>query len=172
MCGKTSKPCRLSNNIPMIETPHILQTSAQPIAFIPVSVTWQEMRNTMGPGIAELLATVQAQGITPAGEIFTHHLRRPTDTLEFEISVPVSRPITPAGRVQPGEWPALKMARTVYQGPYEGLADAWPAFFEWLEKNGHQTTDELWESYTVGPHSNPDPAAWRTTLSRKLLDQE
>jgi len=156
----------------MIETPQIIQTIARPIAFIPVTVTWREMPATMGPGIAELLSTVRAQGIAPAGEIYTHHLRRPTETFDFEICVPVSQPITAAGRVQPGEWTAFKMASTVYHGPYEGLADAWPEFFEWIEKNGHQTTDELWESYTVGPHSSPDPTTWRTGLSRRLVNQE
>jgi len=153
----------------MIETPQIIQTAARPTAIIHATVSWQEMPATMGPGIAELLAAIHAQGIAPAGEIFTHHLRRPTDTFDFEISVPVATPIIPAGRVQPGEWPALKMARTVYHGPYEGLADAWPEFMDWIKANGHQTTDELWESYTVGPHSNPNPAAWRTELSMTLI---
>jgi effector-binding domain-containing protein len=154
----------------MLETPQIVETSAFPIAFIPMTVSWQEMPKVMGPGIAELLAEITSQGAKPVGEIFTHHLRRPTDTFEFEISVPVDRPIKAEGRVQPGEYPATRMARTVYQGPYEGLADAWPEFFDWIEKNGHTTTEEMWESYTVGPHSNPNPSTWRTELSRRLAD--
>ena len=154
----------------MLETPQIVQTDARPIAFIPITASWQEMPKVMGPGIAELLAEITSQGAKPVGEIFTHHLRRPTDTFEFEISVPVDRPIQADGRVQPGEYPAAKMARTVYQGPYEGLADAWPEFLDWIEKNNHTTTEELWESYTVGPHSTPDPAAWRTELSRRVVE--
>ncbi len=154
----------------MLETPQVVQTTAHPIAYIPVTATWQEMPQVMGPGIAELLAEITAQGVKPVGEIFTHHLRRPADTFEFEISVPVSAPIKACGRVQPGEYPAVKMARTVYQGPYEGLGDAWPEFSEWIEKNGHATSEELWEAYTVGPHSNPDPAAWRTELSQQIVN--
>ena len=127
------------------------------------------MPKVMGPGIAELLAEITSQGGKPAGEIFTRHLRRPTDTFEFEISVPVAAPIRAGGRVQPGEYPAVKMARTVYHGPYEGLADAWPAFFAWIEENGHTPSEELWEAYTVGPHSNPNPSDWRTELSQRIV---
>jgi effector-binding domain-containing protein len=153
----------------MLETPQIIQTSARPTAIIPVIVSWEEMTVTMGPGIAELLAAITAQGIAPAGEIFTRHLRRPTESFDLEISVPVATPVTAVGRVRPSEWPALKMARTVYHGPYEGLGDAWPEFMDWIEKNGHTTTEELWESYTVGPRSNPDPNSWRTELSRAIV---
>lgn len=153
----------------MIETPQIVETTALPLAIIPIVASWQDMPKVMGPGIAELLAAITAQGIKPAGEIFTHHLRRPTETFDFEISVPVSTPIAAAGRVQPGEWPAMKMARTVYHGAYEGLGDAWPEFMDWIAAKGHTTTDELWECYTVGPHSTPDPSAWRTELSRRIV---
>lgn len=154
----------------MLETPQVVQTNAQPLALIPITASWEDMPKVMGPGIAELLAEITSQGIKPVGEIFTHHLRRPTDTFEFEICVAVERPINPFGRVQPGEYPAAKMARTVYQGPYEGLADAWPEFLDWIEKNSITTSEELWEAYIVGPHSNPDPVAWRTELSRRIAD--
>lgn len=154
----------------MITAPQIVQTEAKTIAFIPVTASWQDMPKAMGPGIAELLTVITAQGIAPAGEIYTHHLRRPTETFDFRICVPVASPVLGAGRVQPGEWPAMKMAQTVYHGPYEGLGDAWPEFLDWIAANGHTTTDELWESYTVGPHSHPDPSAWRTELSRRVVN--
>lgn len=153
----------------MIETPKIIETTARPLAIIPIVASWQDMPKVMGPGIAEILAAITAQGIQPAGEMFTRHLRQPTETFDFEISVPVATPITPAGRVQPSEWPAMTMVRTVYHGPYEGLGDAWPEFMEWIAANGHTTSDELWESYTVGPHSTPDSSAWRTELSRRVI---
>lgn len=154
----------------MIDAPQIIQTTAKLTAFIHVIVSWDEIKNVMGPGIQELMAAIAAQGVTPAGPIFTHHRRRPTDTFDFEISVPVSAPVTPAGRVQPGEWPAMKVARTVYHGPYEGLGDAWGEFMEWIEAAGHAQAQDLWECYLTGPESNPDPATWRTELNRPLAE--
>jgi hypothetical protein len=46
--------------------------------------------------------------------------------------VPVSAPVTAVGRVYPGERPAIKVVRTVYHGPYEGLGSAWGEFSGWL----------------------------------------
>lgn len=152
----------------MIEPPHLTQTTAQATAIIPVTVSRDEIQSVMGPTLQELFAVLAAQGISPAGPWFTHHLRRPTDTFDFEVSVPVVSPVAPAGRVQPSEWPAMTVARTVYHGPYEGLADAWCEFLRWVEGTGHPQTPDLWERYLTGPESSPDPAAWRTELNQPV----
>ena len=154
----------------MIDTPHITQSADQLTAFIHVTVPREEIREVMGPGIRELLGTIAAQGIAPAGPWFTHHLRRPTDTFDFEISVPVSAPVAATGRVLPGRLRATKVARTVYHGPYEGLAEAWGEFIGWIEASGHTPAPDLWECYETGPESNPDPAMWRTELNRPLVE--
>src|SRR5687768_14632768 len=109
----------------MIDPPHITQSAEQQTAFIHLTVPRSEIRVVMGPAIGELMAAVAAQGITPTGPWFTHHLRMDPDIFDLEVSVPVSAPVTAAGRVQPGRLPAARVARTVYHGPYEGLGDAW-----------------------------------------------
>jgi len=91
----------------------------------------------MGPGIAELLAAVAAQGIVPAGPWFTHHLRMDPATFDFEICVPVTAPVAASGRVKAGHLPATTVARTTYHGPYEGLGGAWGEFDAWIAANGH-----------------------------------
>jgi effector-binding domain-containing protein len=93
----------------------------------------------------------------------------PTE-FDFEISVPVSAPVTASGRVKPGRLPATTVARTVYHGPYEGLGAAWGEFDRWVKKSGHTPAVDLWECYVAGPERSPDPSAWRTELNRPLLD--
>ena len=154
----------------MLDTPQIARTTAQLTAIIHLTVPREEIRNVMGPGIRELMATIATQGIAPAGPWFTHHLRRPTDTFDFEISVPVMAPVAATGRVKPGQWPAMKVARTIYHGPYEGLGDAWGEFMDWIEAHAHTPAPDLWERYLAGPESNPNPAMWRTELSRPLIE--
>ena len=144
----------------MLDTPHITRTADQLTASLHLTVPRTEIQTVMGPGIGEVLAAVAAQGITPAGPWFTHHLRRPADTFDFEICVPVSAPLTAAGRVKPGLWPAMTVARAVYRGGYEGLAAAWGEFLAWIEAGGQRSPD-LWERYLVGPESSPNPAYWR-----------
>jgi effector-binding domain-containing protein len=153
----------------MIDTPQIVQTTEQQTAFIHLTVTPEEMQKVFGPTIGELMAGLAAQGIAPAGPVFAHHRRRPTDTFDFELSVPVSRPVTASGRVQPGAWPAMRVARTIHHGPYEGLPEAWGKFMEWIAVNGLAITEDIWECYLTNPDENPDPATWRTELNQPLI---
>ena len=154
----------------MLDTPRITHSTAQLTAFIHLTIPRAEIQNVMGPGINELMATIAAQGIAPAGPWLTHHLKMHPDTFDFEICVPVSAPVVAVGRVQPGQLSAAKLARTVYHGPYEGLSDAWGEFMDWIEANGHKPGPDLWEVYVAGPESSPDPATWRTELSRPLTN--
>lgn len=152
----------------MIDTPQIVQTAEQAAAIIRITIPRSEIQDVMGPGYSELMAAVADQGIAPAGQWYTHHLRMDPEIFDFEIGVPVSTAISPSGRVEAGGWPAATMARTVYSGDYAGLADAWAEFDAWIAAEGHTATPDLWERYLAGPETNPDPASWRTELSRPL----
>ena len=152
----------------MIDTPQVTRSTAQPAAVLHLTIPRSEIRKVMGPGYREVLDAVKAQGMTPAGPWFTHHLRMDPDTFDFEIGIPVSRPIAPAGRVKPGQLPAARVARTLYHGPYERLGEAWGEFSAWIETAGHKPAPDLWEIYTTGPEANADPSTWRTELNRPL----
>ena len=52
--------------------------------------------------------------------------------------------------------------------PHEGLGAAWEEFDAWITREGYTPAPDLLESYVAGPESSPDPAAWRTELSRPL----
>ena len=153
----------------MLDEPEIVQTVAQRTAIIRLTIPRAEIRKVMGPSIGEVMAAVAAQGMTPAGPVFSHHLRMDPDVFDFEIGVPVAAAIARTGRVQPGELPAATVARTVYHGPYEGLGRAWGEFDAWIAAEGLTPAPDLWECYVSGPESGPDPAAWRTELNRPLI---
>ena len=82
--------------------------------------------------------------------------------------MPVTAPVSAAGRVKPGQLPAATVAQTVYHGPYEGLGPAWAEFDAWVVNEGHTPAPDLWECYVTGPESNLDPSTWRTELNRPL----
>jgi effector-binding domain-containing protein len=153
----------------MLEKPHFTITAVQQLAVLPLTVPRAEIRQVMGPGLRELLTAVAAQGSAPAGPWFTHHLRLDPDVFDFEIGVAVTAPVAAAGRMRPGQWPAQQVARAVYRGPYEGLGAAWGEFVAWLAAQGHTPAADLWERYLTGPESSPEPAEWRTELTRPLL---
>ena len=154
----------------MIETPQIVETTARPTAIIHVVVQEEKIQEVMGPTLQELMGAIADQGVKPAGPWFTHHLRRPSNSFDFEVSVPVAAPVRRAGRVEPSEWPATRVARTVYHGGYEGLAGAWSDFIDSIEANGHKPARDLWEVYSVGPETSSDPNDWRTQLNQPLRD--
>jgi effector-binding domain-containing protein len=152
----------------MLDTPQIIQTTAQTAAVIHLTVPRSDMMKVFGPAAGELMAALAAQGMKPEGAIFAHHLKMSAGNFDFELGVRVSTPVKATGRVKPGELPAAKVVRTVYSGPYEGLPAAWGEFTKWIEANGQEKAGDLWELYSVGPQSTPDPAGWRTELNRPL----
>lgn len=152
----------------MIDRPQIVRTEARLAAVIHLTIPRDAIQRAMGPAIQEVLAAVAAQGLAPAGPLFAHHFRMHPETWDFEVGVPVAKPITAAGRVEPGTLPAATVARNVYQGGYDGLGAAWGELGRWIEQEGHAPAENLWESYVAGPESSPDPASWRTELNRPL----
>ncbi|MGR8942595.1 MAG: AraC family transcriptional regulator, partial [Gammaproteobacteria bacterium] len=93
----------------MIDTPEIVHTDEQLTAVIHLTVPCAEIVDVMEPAIAEVLSTLADQGVAPAGPCFSYHLKRPSDTFDFEVGFPVSRPITPAGRVKMRKLSAAKV---------------------------------------------------------------
>lgn len=100
----------------MLDTPHIICTDVCQTAVIHLTLPRSEIRHVMAPGTAELMATLAAQGVKPAGPWFSHHFAMHPDTFDVEIGVSVTCPVIPAGRVMPGSLPAGKVARTVLHG--------------------------------------------------------
>ena len=153
----------------MLDTPQIIETELQHAAMLHITVPRDEIRHVMGPGLGEVHQALAAQGVEPTGPWFTHHLRMNPEVFDFEICMPVAAPIAASGRVKPGVWPAMKIARTVYQGGFEGLGDAWGEFMDWIEAQQLSPAEDLWERYLVGPESSDNPDDWRTELNRPLL---
>ena len=152
----------------MIEQPDVVETEALEAAVIYLTIPRESIRQEMGRAIGELMGAIAAQGISPTGPIFTHHLRMDPGVFDFEVGVPVSSTIADTGRVRPGELPAATVARTIYHGPYDGLHDAWGEFDAWVKANGHVAAPDLWECYVAGPESSDNPEDWHTELNRRL----
>ena len=152
----------------MIDEPRIVQTSTQEMACIHITTPREKIQEVMGPGYMELMETLKAQGATPSGPWFTHHLKMDPDIFDFEICLPVLAPVQPAGRMLPGQLRAARVARTVHHGGYEGLSDAWVALEAWIKKKGQTSAPDLWEIYLTGPEMGSDSSKWQTELNRPL----
>ena len=83
----------------MIEPVQVVEAAARATAVIHLVVPRAEIQHVMGPAIGEVFSTLAAQGVTPAGPVFSYHPRIDPDVFDFEVGVPVAAPVTPAGRV-------------------------------------------------------------------------
>ncbi|MFM2151895.1 MAG: hypothetical protein RL199_330 [Pseudomonadota bacterium] len=155
----------------MLDEPRVLSLESMAIAALPVVCSRDGIRTVMGPGLGELHGAVAEQGVEVTGPWFTHHLRIDDTGFDFEICLPVSRPIEAAGRVRPSVWPAMRAARTTYRGPFDGLGPAWGEFMGWVAAQGHTPATDLWERYLVGPETTTDPSQWATELTRPLAGE-
>ena len=68
----------------MLDKPEIVRTVAQQTAIIRLTIPRSEIQKVMGPGISEVMAAVAAQGIGPAGPVFSHHLRMDPATFDAD----------------------------------------------------------------------------------------
>jgi effector-binding domain-containing protein len=158
----------------MIDKPQIKQTTAQHTACIHLEVSLEEMMQSFGPAIEEIVAALTRQGMPPASGAFAHHFKitcrdgAPVG-FDFEVGFVTEKPVAPAGRVYASRWPAQKVAHTTYRGPYEGLPGAWGEFTDWMDAGGLEQAEDLWEHYVAGPQTSPDSSKWRTELYRPLL---
>lgn len=152
----------------MIDPPAITTTSALRAAVIRLVIPRADMASVFGPAVAEVMRVARAQGAEVTGPVFAHHLRMDPALFDFELGVPVSRPIERAARVEARDLPARRAVRTVHRGDYATLPEAWAAFDAWIREGRHRTAPDLFETYLAGPAESDDPAAWRTELVRPL----
>lgn len=134
-------------------------------AVIHLTVPCERMREEMQSAIDELIATVTAQRIGPAGPMFSHHSRCDPALFDFDLGIPISSPVIPTGRVTLGELPAARVVRSVYTGPYDGLGEAWGAFMTQVQAAGHTLAGSFWERYLTHPDSEAEPNAYQTELN-------
>lgn len=153
----------------MLEPPIIVETDEHAAAVIHHTIPRFRIREVMGPAIVELHETLARQGIQELGPVFAHHYKLDPKIFDFDVGIPVLRPVTPSRAVMQGRLPATRVARTVYRGPYEGLPDAWREFEAWVKAQGLKPGRSLWESYITGPESGSHPDKWITELNRPLL---
>jgi effector-binding domain-containing protein len=154
----------------MIDKPAVTTARDQHYAMLHVTVPRSKIQEVMGPGLGEVNAAITAQGAAAAGPWFTHHLRMDDKVFDFEICVPVRKPVSASDRVKPGKLHARRVARTVYRGGYEGLGAAWGELSEWIRKQGLKPSADLWEVYLTDPATTKDPAAYQTELNQPLME--
>jgi effector-binding domain-containing protein len=111
----------------------------------------------------EIVDAVRAAGEAPAGPAYGRFAFHGQE-VHVEAGIPVTGPIQPLGRVEPGHLPGGVAAVAVHDGPYDGIVKAYDALQDWVLQHGYEKAEHHYESYVVSPADDPDPAHWRTEV--------
>lgn len=149
----------------MITLPELTTTPQQATAAIHLVIPGKDMGRYMDPAIQEIINLITEQGVSITGPMFSYHHRRPSDTFDFEIGFPVSNAVKEEGRVKNSTLPAVKVARAVYQGPYEHLGEAWGELEGWVRERKLSGSGHFYECYLNNPDDVNDPKDYRTELN-------
>jgi effector-binding domain-containing protein len=163
----------------MNREPRLEERPAQDYAGISATVTMETIGDAVDQGIPELFGWLGANGVEPAGAPFIRFLVIDMMAdLRIEVGVPVAKPVTGGGRIQPGVLPAGRYAVLRHVGPYDGddgLIPSNAALQEWAARQGiefvrRQTPEgDAWgsrlEQYLTDPSAEPDSAKWETDIA-------
>lgn len=114
----------------------------------------------------ELFAHLGRAGAAPAGPPLAVYHSEPSeeDGLDVEFGVPVTRPMSGAGRISGRELGGGRAAFTLHCGRYDAVGPGYAALQQWIQAHGHEIAEGPREIYLVGPQQAADPSGFRTEL--------
>ncbi|MGP6174321.1 GyrI-like domain-containing protein [Corynebacterium sp. A21] len=119
-----------------------------------------EMTAAFDSTLEALFPHLKAEGISRTGPVFALHHRIPGETANFEIGVPVDKPLKRNVKTDSGVTlkhsflPGGRAARISVLGGYDGLSSAWDTFVKAVIREGKMADLPLWEVYVAV--SSPD----------------
>jgi len=143
------------------------EVTPQQIIAIRTRTRLTDLGAEAGRAMSELFGHLGRAGAAPAGPPFALYHGAPTEDeqVDVEFCVPVSRPMSGAGRISGRALPGGRVAYTLHCGRYDAVGPVYAAIQRWIQEHGHECTDAPREIYLVGPQQVADPAQLRTEIA-------
>lgn len=122
----------------------------QVTAVVRGHVDVDEIAGFLGGAFAEVLETLQSQGLSPVGPPFGRYT--PVgEGFDVEAGFPSDGQVRAVGRVVASDLPGGRGAQVVHRGSYADVAAAYATVRVWAGEHGCGTPGSAWESYLDGP---------------------
>jgi effector-binding domain-containing protein len=139
----------------------LVNLNPQPALVVRAEVARAQLGATLASILPRAFQHAMKSNVASTGMPFTRYLSS-GEPLSIEAGVPVSSKVDGAADVLSAELPGGKVARTVHQGPYDGLPAAHAALHAWAKERGLQARNGVWEVYVTDPSTEPDVQKWQT----------
>ncbi len=123
----------------------------QHVAVVRAHVTVDEMPGFLGGAFSEVINVLDKQGLHPTGAPFGRYSVPEAGAFDAEVGFPCNDVVKPEGRVEAGELPGGRAARSMHIGPYGDVGAAYEAAVDWLTEEGYVVEGHPWECYLDGP---------------------
>jgi effector-binding domain-containing protein len=125
------------------------------VAAVKFRAAVSELPQHMGPAFGAVLEYLARNGIQPEGPAVASYVPLPDNVFDVAAGFLVAAPIEGDGHVVKVELPAAEVVTTEHVGPYEGLPQAYQAIQGWLQREGREPGELMWEEYLTGPETPP-----------------
>jgi effector-binding domain-containing protein/ribosome-associated toxin RatA of RatAB toxin-antitoxin module len=128
-----------------------------------------DMKNKMQKMLPKVINYSLDNNITIAGAPFVlyHKWDEENNAVMFSCCVPTTaQVITTESDILTGQLEPFKAIKTVLNGEYENLQEAWESSFKFIETNSLTPTETgpVLEVYVTDPSNEPNPANWVTEI--------
>jgi effector-binding domain-containing protein len=140
--------------------PHIENLDAWVGVGVRATVPMDRLKDVFGPTYERVGAAVAKAGGSIAGPAYAEYFGMPTDTVDVEIGFGVNGVLDVPG-FDVRERPAMRAVVATHVGPYDRLAESYAELMPWLEMEGVELGDSMFEFYDSDPGDDPETLVTR-----------
>jgi effector-binding domain-containing protein len=146
--------------------PEVIDVGAQRVAIVRRMVALDQLPSFYDEAYGALFEAVTSAGGTPTGAAFGWYHGGPSETVDVAAGFPVAGlDVGPLeGDVEVVDRPGGRAVAGLHVGPYDRLAETYGHVEQWIDEQGLQARDDMWEEYLTQPTPDTDPATLETRI--------
>lgn len=138
--------------MPLISNIEILEKPEQPIIFIRVRTSVQNLPQHIGANYAKLGAFLKQNGREPADIPFvSFYSFENMDDMDVAMGFPLAAALPGDGEIESGFTAAGKVISCMYLGPYDQMEPVYEQVMKEIDEKGYEPAYPTYEFYYNGP---------------------